>query len=77
MAVLTETQFANSIASLTPLPSPEHRNKLRFSGPTVTRTYPAILFDMDGTIIDSTNAIVKTWERSVFYIQSNTQLATD
>jgi hypothetical protein len=77
MAVLTEPPFVNSIASLTPLPSPEHRNKPRFSGPTITRTYPAIFFDMDGTIIDSTKAIVKTWERSVFYRQSTTQLATD
>jgi hypothetical protein len=35
--------------------------------PTITAESSALLLDMDGTIIDSTNAIVKYWERQVSY----------
>ncbi|KAL9065491.1 MAG: hypothetical protein Q9161_008196 [Pseudevernia consocians] len=38
-------------------------SKDRFSGPASTHTFSGILSDMDGTLIDSTNAIVKHWER--------------
>ncbi|KAH6619816.1 HAD-like protein [Chaetomium sp. MPI-SDFR-AT-0129] len=33
-----------------------------YSAPPETVTFDALLFDMDGTIIDSTNAVVKHWE---------------
>jgi hypothetical protein len=33
-----------------------------FSSPPVMQGFSGFLFDMDGTIIDSTNAIVKHWE---------------
>ena len=36
-----------------------------FTGPSKTHSFAAILFDMDGTIIDSTDAIVKHWDKSV------------
>ena len=32
-----------------------------FDGPTVDLTFDGFLFDMDGTIIDSTDAIIKGW----------------
>lgn len=31
------------------------------TGPTVQWTFDGFLFDMDGTIIDSTDAVVKHW----------------
>lgn len=67
MAVLTERPVSRRLSSLTPLPvSPVFKDNHQddFSGPSVSRQYSAILFDMDGTIIDSTNAIIKHWERS-------------
>ncbi|KAK4128194.1 HAD-like protein [Parathielavia appendiculata] len=33
-----------------------------FSAPPKTITFDGLLFDMDGTIIDSTNAVIKHWE---------------
>lgn len=32
-----------------------------FTGPPVQATFDGFLFDMDGTIIDSTDAVVKHW----------------
>lgn len=40
------------------MPHPEHNN---FSAPPSQHDFSALLFDMDGTIIDSTDAIVKFW----------------
>ncbi len=34
-----------------------------YSAPAETVTFDGLLFDMDGTIIDSTPAVVKHWER--------------
>ncbi len=34
-----------------------------FTAEPVTVTFDGLLFDMDGTIIDSTAAVVKHWER--------------
>ena len=36
-----------------------------FTSPVETHYFAGLLFDMDGTVIDSTNAIVKHWHRSV------------
>jgi hypothetical protein len=36
-----------------------------FTGAPFVRSFAGLLFDMDGTIIDSTNAIVKHWEMHV------------
>lgn len=33
-----------------------------FSAPPEAVTFDGLLFDMDGTIIDSTDAVVKHWE---------------
>jgi glycerol 3-phosphatase-1 len=35
---------------------------ISYSAPAETVTFDGLLFDMDGTIIDSTNAVVKHWE---------------
>ncbi|WPG99745.1 Glycerol-1-phosphate phosphohydrolase 1 [Acrodontium crateriforme] len=43
-----------------PDPGPDQH---AFSSPTTTHEFACLLFDMDGTIIDSTNAIVKYWTR--------------
>lgn len=40
-----------------------------FTSPVETHYFAGLLFDMDGTIIDSTNAIVKHWHRSVLNLQ--------
>ncbi len=32
-----------------------------YTGPSVRATFDGFLFDMDGTIIDSTAAVVKHW----------------
>lgn len=34
-----------------------------FSAPPEVVAFDGLLFDMDGTIIDSTDAVVKHWER--------------
>ncbi len=34
-----------------------------FTGPPETHTFPGVLFDMDGTIVDSTDAIIKHWHK--------------
>lgn len=40
-----------------------HHEDNNFSAPPEEHEYAALLFDMDGTIIDSTDAIVKYWRR--------------
>lgn len=35
----------------------------RFTAPAETHEFDGLLFDMDGTIIDSTDAIVKHWHK--------------
>jgi hypothetical protein len=76
MAVLTESPLSNRITPftrITPLQTSQtsiHVPKNDFSGPAITQSYPAILFDMDGTIIDSTNAITKYWEKSASSLRS-------
>ncbi|KAK3671160.1 DL-glycerol-3-phosphatase [Recurvomyces mirabilis] len=40
---------------------PHHEEKPNFSAPSGIHDFAALLFDMDGTIIDSTDAIVKYW----------------
>jgi beta-phosphoglucomutase-like phosphatase (HAD superfamily) len=39
-----------------------------FSAPPQKVAFSALLFDMDGTIIDSTEAVVKNWHRFVFQL---------
>ena len=34
-----------------------------FNGPAEIHTFAGLLFDMDGTIVDSTDAIVKHWHK--------------
>ena len=41
--------------------TPVHEEDARFTGSPLTRDYAGLLFDMDGTLIDSTDAIVKFW----------------
>lgn len=36
--------------------------ELSYSAPPEAVTFDGLLFDMDGTIIDSTDAVVKHWE---------------
>ncbi|KAK1837261.1 HAD-like protein [Podospora conica] len=38
------------------------QNTMEYSAPPVEVTFDGLLFDMDGTIIDSTSAVVKHWE---------------
>lgn len=38
---------------------------LAFTGRPETQLYAGILFDMDGTIVDSTDAIVKHWHKYI------------
>ncbi|CAD0097625.1 unnamed protein product [Aureobasidium mustum] len=40
-----------------------HLEEHNFSAPAEVHSFSALLFDMDGTIIDSTNAIVKHWHQ--------------
>jgi hypothetical protein len=40
-----------------------------FSAPPQEVTFSGLLFDMDGTIIDSTDAVVKHWHRFAFPTQ--------
>ncbi|KAK4507492.1 hypothetical protein PRZ48_001227 [Zasmidium cellare] len=40
-----------------------HHEENNFSAPAETHEFEALLFDMDGTIIDSTEAIVKHWHQ--------------
>lgn len=63
MAVLTEPLVSSRPHGHLPVFKDSQNED--FSGPSIIRQYSAILFDMDGTIIDSTNAIVKHWEKSV------------
>ena len=38
------------------------QNAMEYLAPPVEVTFDGFLFDMDGTIIDSTSAVVKHWE---------------
>lgn len=40
----------------------EHPRPLEYSAPPEEVTFDGLLFDMDGTIIDSTNAVIRHWE---------------
>lgn len=40
-----------------------HHEDNDFSAPAEVHDFAALLFDMDGTIIDSTDAIVKHWHQ--------------
>lgn len=40
-----------------------HHEKNNFTSPPALHTFSALLFDMDGTIIDSTEAIIKHWHQ--------------
>ncbi|KAK1058976.1 DL-glycerol-3-phosphatase [Friedmanniomyces endolithicus] len=46
---------------LTPLPAVPQTPKPNFSAPPSLHSFAALLFDMDGTLIDSTPAIIKHW----------------
>ena len=39
------------------------------AGQPEIHTFDGVLFDMDGTIVDSTDAIVKHWHKFVFSTQ--------
>lgn len=41
---------------------------LDFSAPGETHAFDGLLFDFDGTIVDSTDAIVKHWHRFMLFI---------
>lgn len=41
-----------------------HHEENNFSAPAEVVEFSALLFDMDGTIIDSTPAIVKYWQET-------------
>jgi len=41
-----------------------HHEENNFSAPAEVVDFSALLFDMDGTIIDSTPAIVKYWQQT-------------
>jgi len=41
-----------------------HHEENNFSAPAEIVNFAALLFDMDGTIIDSTPAIVKYWQQT-------------
>ncbi|KAK8196701.1 DL-glycerol-3-phosphatase [Zalaria obscura] len=40
-----------------------HHEQHNFTAPAEVHSFSALLFDMDGTIIDSTNAIIKHWHQ--------------
>ncbi|KAI4265755.1 MAG: hypothetical protein L6R38_009196 [Xanthoria sp. 2 TBL-2021] len=42
---------------------PHAESEGTFTGPAETHTFNGILFDMDGTIVDSTDAIIKHWHK--------------
>jgi glycerol 3-phosphatase-1 len=48
-----------------PSTTTEHETMKSFDSPAVIGVFSSILFDMDGTLIDSTDAIIKHWERYV------------
>lgn len=41
-----------------------HHEENSFTAPAEVHDFAALLFDMDGTIIDSTDAIVKYWHKT-------------
>jgi hypothetical protein len=43
----------------------KHETAKSFDSPTIIGVFSSILFDMDGTLIDSTDAIVQHWERYI------------
>ncbi len=44
---------------------PSLTEETAFTGPEETHSFAAVLCDMDGTIVDSTDAIIKHWHKSV------------
>lgn len=40
-------------------------DRLDFSAPSETHSFDGLLFDFDGTVVDSTDAIVRHWHQSV------------
>ena len=48
-----------------------------FKGPTESVPFDGLLFDMDGTIIDSTPAIIKYWELSVYSVLDRDMALTE
>ena len=44
---------------------PSLTEETEFTGPEETHLFAGILCDLDGTLIDSTDAIVKHWHKSV------------
>ncbi len=44
---------------------PSLTKETAFTGPEETHSFAAVLCDMDGTIVDSTDAIIKHWHKSV------------
>lgn len=44
---------------------PSDRTHAAFTAPMETHTFAGVLLDLDGTIVDSTDAIVKHWHESV------------
>ena len=49
----------------TSAPNTAANEKPAFTGPITTQFFDGILLDLDGTIVDSTAAIVKHWHKSV------------
>ena len=41
------------------------KKEASFTAPVETHSFAGILLDLDGTIVDSTDAIVKHWHKSV------------
>ena len=46
-----------------PIPMPHDEKEIPETRSSAIGEFSGVLFDMDGTLIDSTNAIVKFWER--------------
>ncbi len=44
---------------------PSLTEEATFTGPEETHVFAGVLCDMDGTIVDSTDAIIKHWHKSV------------
>lgn len=46
-------------------PGTEEVGAVAFTAPMESHSFAGILLDLDGTIVDSTEAIVKHWHKSV------------
>ncbi|KAK0309067.1 DL-glycerol-3-phosphatase [Friedmanniomyces endolithicus] len=55
------TKATMKTSPLTPPPTVPSTPQPKFSAPPSTHSFAALLFDMDGTLIDSTPAIIKHW----------------